>query len=83
MATQVMRGLFCDKGRVVVRWSAVGDTGDERLYYRIKEKERKKHTDTIQKLPTNLPSNRHTPIKNIPTHSTSYRPISEATDTHP
>ena len=38
-----MRGLFCDKGRVVVRWSAVGDTGDERLYYRIKEKERRTH----------------------------------------
>ena len=39
-------------------------------------------TGSALQLPTNLRSNRHTPIKNIPTHSTSYRPISEATDTH-
>ena len=40
----------------------------------------KKHTDTVHKLPrtrlhpeSNLPSNRHTPITNMPKHSTSYR----------
>ena len=33
----------------------------------------KKHTETSHKLPTNLPIHRHTPIKNIPIHSSSYR----------
>ena len=40
----------------------------------------KKHTDTFHKLSTNLPSNRHTPIKSIPTHPTGYRPVSQATE---